>query len=47
MKEARARKKAVGLARLELWVPKELHEQVREYAKNLQPPKHSSPAKPG
>lgn len=33
--QERARKRAAGLVRLELWLPPALHEQVRKYVERM------------
>ena len=33
--QERARKRALGLVKLELWLPTHLHDKVRQYAEKL------------
>ena len=35
MARLRKQRKAAGLVRLELWLPRDLHDKVRKYAANL------------
>ena len=37
----RARKRAAGLFRLELWLPKALHQKVKQYAERLAKKAHT------